>query len=250
MPSDDASIIELYPVDNYGLEQALIIDKDSGTLDSLLRFDLSSVDTTLISSAVLRLYCTDSSDFGGAFQTTSSSDWSELSVVWRDAPEGRGAPLGSLGPVEKGDWYEIDVTDVVLSISNDSLSLRIHSESTDRATYSSKEGPEPPQLVVTIGEIEIDVEPITTAPTRLTTTVPATSFAKTKARPEPTTGSVCCFDTENNSFWPLWSHRNEPAECGDRPRWATGAYLKVSKSDCCNAFFRLQVERCLEESSL
>merc|ERR1711862_1085069 len=81
------------------------------------------------------------------------------------------------------------------------------------------------------------------------TTVPATSFAKMKARPEPTTGSVCCFDTENGSFWPLWSHRNEPAECGDRPRWAIGAYLKVSKSECCNAFFRLQVERCLEETS-
>jgi len=241
MPSDDASILELHPTDNYGREQALMIDRDSGTLDSLLRFDLSSIDTTLISSAVLRLYCTDSSSMGGTFQMTTSSNWNEQSVIWRNAPDGYGIPLHTLGPVQQSDWYEIDITNTVLSMSSDDLSLRIHSESTNRAAYSSKEGPEPPQLVLTIGENEIDEEPIIT--------VPATELVETETEAKPT-GSVCCLDAENGLFWPLWSRGNKPVECEDRPKWATGAYLKVSRSDCCDAFFRLQVDQCLEESRL
>merc|ERR1711982_185151 len=163
-----------------------------------------------------------------------------------------GAPLHKLGPVQRGSWYEVDVTDAVLSMSENGLSLRIHSESNDRAAYSSKEGSEPPQLVLTIGGIEFDDESTATVPAKpqlepeiddeSTTTVPA------KPQREPTTGSVCCSDSNNESFWPLWSYLNEPAECGGRPKWATGAYLKVSRSECCSAFFKLQVDMCLEAS--
>jgi len=50
--------------------------------------------------------------------------------------------------VTTGNWYEVDLTSL---ISGDgTYSLRISSTSSDGADYSSKEGANPPQLVVTL----------------------------------------------------------------------------------------------------
>jgi len=233
-PSDDAVIVELHPTDNYGGQDELMVDRDSGTLDSLLRFALSGIDTDLISRATLRLYCTDGSDFGGEFRRTISSKWDETTVVWENAPRGYGSPLHTLGAVQANKWYEIDLTAMVVGMQDD-LSIRIHSSASDnRAAFSSKEGAHPPQLVFYIGEIE--EETVTTvAPSDSTSTI------------EPV--STCCRDS-GSMYYPLWSHGIENVECSaDRPTWAVGVYLKETKLDCCRTFFKLQEDQCIEFSN-
>ncbi len=86
LPSDNATIVEGHPDDNYGNESTLQIDDDSGTYDSRIRFDLSDIDTNSVASATLRLFCTDGPDAGGIFGKSISSNWDEASVTWNSAP--------------------------------------------------------------------------------------------------------------------------------------------------------------------
>ncbi|EJK65757.1 hypothetical protein THAOC_13354 [Thalassiosira oceanica] len=238
-PSDDSVIVEMHPTDNYGGQDEIMVDRDSGTLDSLLRFALSGIDTNLISRATLRLYCTDGSDFGGEFRRTISSKWDETTVVWENAPRGYGSPLHTLGAVQANKWYEIDLTAMVVGMQDD-LSIRIHSTASDnRAAFSSKEGAHPPQLVLTIGEIEEEIT---------TTVAPSDSTSPDTMEPV-STNSFCCRDS-SSKYYPLWSHGHENDGCStDRPTWAVGVYLKETRSDCCRTFFKLQEDQCIETSN-
>ena len=237
-PSDDAVIVELHPTDNYGGQDEIMVDRDSGTLDSLLRFALSGINTDRISRATLRLYCTDGSDFGGEFRRTISSKWDETTVVWENAPRGYGSPLHTLGAVQANKWYEIDLTSMVVGMQDD-LSIRIHSTAYNRAAFSSKEGAHPPQLVLNIGEIEDEI---------MATVASADSISPDIMEPE-STNSFCCRDS-SSMYYPLWSHGHENVGCStDRPTWAVGVYLKETRSDCCRTFFKLQEDQCIESSN-
>ena len=257
LPSDDATILEDHPDDNYGNESTLQIDDDSGTYDSLIRFDLSDIDTKSVASATLRLFCTDGSDAGGIFGKTTASNWDEASVTWNSAPAAFGAPFHSLDQVEEAIWYDIDVTDVFFSAHNslNAVSIRITSKSWNRASYSSKEGSYPPQLVIRMREKESTVENGTAESALLGSECPAdTHLCSDGSVVSRVLGDGCNFapcphqpDTHTGLFFPVWRSGGTVA-CVDRaspPSWASGAYLKESKSDCCEAYSMLRVDECL-----
>jgi len=77
--------------------------------------------------------------------------------------------LASLGAVSVNTWYEVDVTSLVTG--DGTYSLRISSTSTNGADYSSKEGTNPPELVLTLGG--------TPAPTNTPTPGPSPTPTKT-----------------------------------------------------------------------
>jgi len=146
-PSDDATIRESRPSNNYGSSPVLEVDASSRK-DGLLRFDVSGVGGSTVTSATLRLFAVDASPVGGDLAVVSDSGWSESSVTWQSAPVGDGGALGSLGAVAVGNWYEIDVTPLV---SGDGVvSIRISSTNSNGADYASKEhsNGNAPQLVV------------------------------------------------------------------------------------------------------
>lgn len=255
IPSDDATIVEDHPDENYGNESTLQVDDDSGTYDSLIQFDLSDIDTNSVVSATLRLFCTDGAEAGGIFGKTVDSNWDEGSVTWNSAPKAFGAPFHSLGNVQEATWYDIDVTNAFFGAHNspNAVSIRITSKSWNRAGYSSKEGSDPPQLVIQMkGQ-----DPTVAESTPLGTECPS----DTQLCPD---GSVvsrvledgCNFsscphqaDSGTGLFFPVWRSGGVVA-CVDRaspPSWASGAYLKESKSDCCEAYSMLRVEECLQD---
>jgi len=254
-PSDDATIVSEHPDQNYGSENALQVDDDSGVYDSLIRFDLSDIETSAVESATLRLYCTDGSNSGGIFGKTVVSNWNEASVTWSNAPAAFGSPIHSLGPVQTAKWYEIDVIDLFSGGSNslDAVSIRITSNSWNRAGYSSKEGPEPPQLVLFMEDTESHTEPMgESKPDGIVCTTdihtcPNGSFVSRVA--ENGCNFAPCLDQMDYGtglFFPIWETGGAIA-CvdGTAPSWARGAYLKESKSDCCQTFFSLHVDECL-----
>jgi hypothetical protein len=233
-PSDDATIVEGHPDENYGLESTLQIDDDSGTYDSLLKFDLSEIDTSSVASATLRLFCMDGSDAGGIFGKTRASNWKEASVTWNSAPAAYGSPFHNLGSVKEATWYEIDVTEAFFgeTISLNVVSIRITSKSWDRASYSSKQGSNPPELVIKMkNDASMNVnESVHTTTSDL---IPSASGV------DASSGS--------GLFFPIWRSGGSVA-CVNRassPSWATGAYLKESKADCCQAYSVLQLDECL-----
>lgn len=265
-PSDDATIVANHPDENYGSDSTLQVDDDSGVYDALLRFDLSDIiddhDTvTEVSSATLRLFCTDGSDAGGIVGKTTHSDWDETSVTWSNAPAAYGTPILSFGLVKAATWYEIDVTSLFGDGSLiDAVGLRLTSKSWNRASYSSKEGSEPPQLVIKMrgsggdGNDESQMEYNMAEGTVCTRDIRQCSDGSIVSRvPENACNFAPCPDEAavaltNRLFFPVWGTDGSIGCMDDNlpPSWASGAYLKESKDDCCKSFFSLQVDECLE----
>lgn len=133
-PSDDATIREKGKNRNYGSTDSLEVDLKSRK-DFLLRFDVSGIGSATITGVTLRLFAIDSSSKGGDFHVTDTN-WNEDTVAWRTAPP-PGVLLGSLGDVESGSWYELDVTPLVTG--DGPASLRVSSTNSNGADYSSKE---------------------------------------------------------------------------------------------------------------
>lgn len=150
-PSADAHVQSGGPGSNYGGLDHLRAKMDSTTYRGYLRFDLPGFATN-VQRATLRLRVTDASASGGSAHAVSntyagtSTAWTETGLTWSNAPAVSGAALDSAGAAAVGAWIELDVTGAIAGTG--ALSLAIQSLSDDSVRYSSKEGADPPQLVL------------------------------------------------------------------------------------------------------
>lgn len=132
---------------NYGAATSLQVD-NSPVKHILIKFTVSGLNGKQVSNAKLRFYNLDPSSKGGDFYAVSDNSWQQATVTWNNAPAALTTQLASLGAVSAGNWYEIDLTSLITG--DGTYSLRISSTSSDGADYSSKEGTNPPQLVITV----------------------------------------------------------------------------------------------------
>ncbi len=156
-PTDDAYVQQDTPTTNYGASTVTIVDNNP-VKNILLKFNVQVSGT--ITGATLRLFQVDVSDRGGDFHTAPST-WTETSVTWDTAPAADPSTFFSLGPVSTNTWYDVDMTTVVTA--NGIISLRVTSTSTDGSQFSSKEGANPPQLIVFVSSGS-NVPPTLTVP--------------------------------------------------------------------------------------
>jgi hypothetical protein len=145
-PVEDAYVASGSPTTNYGSATTLQVD-NSPIKHFLIKFNVSGLTGKQISSAKLRLYNVDAASKGGDFYAVNDTAWQEETITWNNAPAALTNLLASLGSVSANNWYEIDITSLVTG--DGTYSLRISSTSSDGADYSSKEGINPPQLVIT-----------------------------------------------------------------------------------------------------
>jgi len=151
-PSADTYVDNSATGTNHGASGQLGVD-NSPVKRAFLKFTVSGVSGA-VGSAKLRVHTDDvsgsQSPSGGTFRSMTDTTWSETGVTWNDQPAIDGGTLGSLGPVSRNAWYEVDVTPYVTG--NGTFSFGITSSSTDGADYDSREsGATAPQLVVTTG---------------------------------------------------------------------------------------------------
>jgi len=146
-PVEDAYVASGSPTTNYGSATTLQVD-NSPIKHFLIKFNVSGLNGKQISSAKLRLYNVDAASKGGDFYAVSDTAWQEETITWNNAPAALTNLLASLGSVSANNWYEIDITSLITG--DGTYSLRISSTSSDGADYSSKEGTNPPQLVITV----------------------------------------------------------------------------------------------------
>ena len=142
----DAMVSAGSPAKNYGAYdyiRGLLSPPDE--YRSYLRFDVSGVSGT-VTRAVIRLYVTDGTDNAGAWYTVAPT-WSETTLAWSNAPSIAGTPVASVGAAAVNTWIEIDVTSAVAG--NGTVSFAALPSSTNSVRFSSKEGLNPPQLVIT-----------------------------------------------------------------------------------------------------
>jgi hypothetical protein len=116
----------------------------------LLKFNVKGLPGKKIFAATLRLRSIGRSPFGGAVHAMTDSSWSERTVTWRNAPSIGSSAVSALDAVVENEWYEIDVTDLILG--EGAVSLAVISKNSDGADYLSRNAGRrfAPQLVVTV----------------------------------------------------------------------------------------------------
>jgi hypothetical protein len=146
-PVADTFVESDLPGSNFGAVTSVQVD-GSPVKDILLKFTVSGVGSRHVNSATLRLFCVDPSGAGGQFRRVLDTSWAENGVTWSNAPAAEPTVVGSLGTVAVGSWYTVSVPFVT---GDGTYSIRVGSTSTNGADYSSKEGANPPQLIVNTG---------------------------------------------------------------------------------------------------
>jgi trimeric autotransporter adhesin len=147
-PTDDAYVRSAHPNEKGGLDTTLrVFLSDLSETQSYVKFTVSGVAGP-VTSAKLRLFVTDGSAVSGSVYGVPDTTWSESTITWTNRPPvglllagPRGAPLGT--------WVEFDLTGAVDGDGTYTFALKDGSSNT--AWYSSKEGANDPQLVVTFG---------------------------------------------------------------------------------------------------
>jgi len=145
-PAADAYVKESEPTSNFRSTTNLRVKEATGArYRPYLKFTVSDV-TGSVQSAKLRLYVTDTGPDGGTLRSVADNSWTEGGLTWNNAPPFASASLASVGPVTTGTWVELDVTAHVTG--NGTYSFALVDGSSDTAMYSSRDGANPPELVV------------------------------------------------------------------------------------------------------
>ena len=149
VPVADAYAKESEPGANFRSTSNLRVkDEVANRYRSYMKFVVSGVTGT-VRSARLRLHVTDGSPDGGSLREVADDGWTEGGLTWNNAPAFGSNELASAGPITTGTWVELDVTAHVQG--DGTYSFALVNANSDTAIYSSRDGPQPPQLVLETG---------------------------------------------------------------------------------------------------
>ena len=224
-PNADARVGSDEPSRNYGLSTTLKID-GSPIRRSYLRFHVAVPEGATITRATLRLNFLQSSSSGFAVRRADSDDWDERSLTYNNAPS-RGPALASTSAIGSG-WNSVTLP----AVTGDVTYVVTRWSSTSKDFYS-REGSDPPQLVVEYSMPEPTAEPTPEPPPEPTPEPPpeATTEPPPEPTPEPTPGIAAFADDfegpagsqPDSSRWSLaswcdtWGSR--PSSCStNRPQ--------------------------------
>lgn len=201
-PEADAFAISSRPNGNLGGAATLRIDASPLT-NSYLRFNVQGV-TGAVTQATLRIYTQSTSAAGYDVHQVADNSWGELTLNGSNAPA-LGNVLNSSGAITANNFVDVDVTGYVTS--NGLLSFGLSTAETSLIQVSSREGSNPPELVVqfsggpTPTNTPVPPTPTNTpvgpTPTATNTAVPPTSTAS----PTPGTGgSTFTFNASDDAI--------------------------------------------------
>jgi hypothetical protein len=114
---------------------------------SYLMFNVP-VSSAAIVGAKLRVYATSATVNGPGVYTTGT-DWSESSLTYSNKPPKVSVRTDDKGAIAANAWVEYDVSSLVSGPGP--YSFMLWTDSDDRVDFASREGANPPQLVLTYG---------------------------------------------------------------------------------------------------
>ena len=142
-PVADARVEQALPTTSFGSAVALISDT-SPRNETYLRFTVTGLSGP-VQSATLRLWVLDATSNGPPVSSCASTTWSETGITWANKPATNG-PRDDKGTLARGVWVEYNVTSFVAG--NGGVCFALVPQSSDGLDLSSKEGNNPPQLVI------------------------------------------------------------------------------------------------------
>ena len=149
-PTDDAQVRSTSAATNYGSITTVRLREDAAgdTYRTYLKFTVSGL-TGPVTAVKLRLYATDASpNIVRVFPVAASPAWAEGTVNWNNKPALGTPELGSAAVPTLNAYNEITLSPSAVS-GNGAVSFGLTISSTNSAIFSSSEGANAPQLVVT-----------------------------------------------------------------------------------------------------
>ncbi len=142
-PAADGYVQSDLPSTNFGTSAVL---KNNTTPDTraYLKFDLSGISGT-VTNATFRAYTQTSSGSGYELHQVTDNSWVEPGLTYSNRPA-VGTLVGSAVNFTANTWTSVDVSSVVKNPGT--FSFEMNGTSANLKQYSSKEGANPPQLVV------------------------------------------------------------------------------------------------------
>jgi uncharacterized repeat protein (TIGR01451 family) len=141
-PIADSYVDEAAPTTNFGTSTSFRTD-GSPVLTAYLRFNVQGVGPT--DSVSLRVFAETANSLGFQVHSVSDTTWSETGLDYTNAPS-FGPAVDSSGPVQAGSWSSVDVSSIVPA--DGPVSFALTSGSTTATRFSSREGSNPPELVI------------------------------------------------------------------------------------------------------
>lgn len=142
-PVADASVLANRPTSNLGSRSQLRLDA-TPTMNSYLRFDVQGLTGT-VNSATLRLFVDTTSSVGFTAHEVTDNSWAEDGITFDNAPA-IGTVINSSGATTAGSYVEVDVTSYITG--NGLASLALTTTDTSLIAAQSREGANPPELIV------------------------------------------------------------------------------------------------------
>jgi parallel beta-helix repeat protein len=143
----DSYVSETNANSNYGTNTQLWMDSDTGaSYKAYLKFSVSGTTGT-IQSAILRVFSTSSTVDGPTVYATTNN-WTETGITYNMQPALTSSGLDDKGTISTGVWIEYNVTAQVTG--NGTYSFVFVPTSTDAISFSSREGTQPPQLILIV----------------------------------------------------------------------------------------------------
>lgn len=101
------------------------------------------------SAPIVRIFTGSSSTTGNQVRGLASNTWGETTITFANAPGVSGTVTASSGSFSSGVWTVIDVTP--LATSTGFVTFGLTTPSSTSKSFSSREGSNPPQLIVETG---------------------------------------------------------------------------------------------------
>jgi acid phosphatase type 7 len=143
VPSADSYVDASAPASTHGSATTLRLD-GSPLVRTFLRFAVTGI-TGSVTSASLRIYANSAQSTGFDVYRVADSTWSEGTISDASAPP-FGVKLESSGRIAAGTWTSVDVTAAVTG--NGTINLGLSTTNATAISLSSREGANPPQLVI------------------------------------------------------------------------------------------------------
>src|SRR5215217_5304376 len=183
-PDADTYVIAAEPDTNSGSMTHLLVDGGQDPqVASYLRFTVSGI-TAPIERATLRLWVRENGTTrDGPDVRSTGTEWTETDLTWNTRPYPAGAALDDAGPLDPDTWVEYDVTAAVSG--NGPVAFVLVAQSSDGAVFVSREGDQPPQLVITLQDQSSTPSPPATPESTVEATAVPTLTPEPTATPTP-----------------------------------------------------------------
>ena len=153
-PVADAHVSAARPLTNFGRSTSLHVDSAPKTR-AFLRFRVRKPRGN-VASVTLLLWATSGPRARYAVRRVTGNEWKERRLTHANAPRPSREHAPS-GPVQRGAWNAVDVTELVSFGGREEVSLAITTRSTRELAFASRESRWGPRLVVRLENGDEDV---------------------------------------------------------------------------------------------